>query len=37
MIHPDDRELYMKTLNDIAEGGASRQFEFRIGRPGGRA
>lgn len=36
MIHPDDREAYVKTLHDIANGAASRQFEFRIGRPGGR-
>jgi PAS domain S-box-containing protein len=37
LIHPDDRELYVNTLNDIAQGGASRQFEFRVGRSGGRA
>lgn len=36
LIHPDDREIYQTTLNDIAKGGPSRQFEFRIGRPGGR-
>jgi PAS domain S-box-containing protein len=36
LIHPDDREMYRTTLDDIAKGGPSRQFEFRIGRPGGR-
>jgi PAS domain S-box-containing protein len=36
LIHPDDRGLYLGTLNDIANGGPSRQFEFRIGRPNGR-
>jgi two-component sensor histidine kinase/DNA-binding response OmpR family regulator len=36
LIHPDDREAYLTALNDIANGGPSRQFEFRIGRPGGR-
>jgi PAS domain S-box-containing protein len=36
LIHPDDREIYLRTLDDIANGGPSRQFEFRVGRPGGR-
>lgn len=36
LIHPDDREVYLKTLDDIAQGGPSRQFEFRVGRSGGR-
>lgn len=36
LIHPDDREIYLKTLDDIVKGGPSRQFEFRVGRPGGR-
>ncbi|HVV79601.1 MAG TPA: HWE histidine kinase domain-containing protein [Pseudolabrys sp.] len=36
LIHPDDREIYLKMLDEIVDGGVSRQFEFRIGRPGGR-
>jgi PAS domain S-box-containing protein len=36
LIHPDDREIYLQTLDDITNGGPSRQFEFRIGRPGSR-
>jgi two-component sensor histidine kinase/FixJ family two-component response regulator len=36
LIYPDDRESYLTALNDIANGGPSRQFEFRIGKPGGR-
>jgi PAS domain S-box-containing protein len=36
LIHPDDREIYLKALDDIAKGGPSRQFEFRVGRRGGR-
>jgi PAS domain S-box-containing protein len=35
LIHPDDREIYLKALDEIAKGGLSRQFEFRIGRPDG--
>jgi PAS domain S-box-containing protein len=36
LIHPDDREVYLQALDHIANGGTSRQFEFRIGRPGSR-
>jgi PAS domain S-box-containing protein len=36
LIYPEDRELYVKTLSDIAQGAPSRQFEFRIGRPAGQ-
>jgi PAS domain S-box-containing protein len=35
IIHHDDREAYLRALDDIVKGRTSRQFEFRLGRAGG--
>jgi PAS domain S-box-containing protein len=34
LIYPEDRDIFQRALNEIAQTGQSKQFEFRIGYPG---
>jgi PAS domain S-box-containing protein len=36
LVYPDDQHAFQAALDDIVNSGHSKQFEFRVGRPGGR-